>query len=199
MPRKKNIPHKKNSLSNTNSSKKTETSVDNESTKKNSFKEENINNINSDNNSKYIFNKNITNDILIDELDEDNEVPISIIYDNHKFILFTKNPLQHKKNTYKCCMWRRIKNKTTNNFSFCQSTITCKIINNKRNYYIGQQHSIDCNNVNIINYQNKYYDTTKLSSNYIKEEYINRLNEYIKSSKESHITKKKFKAYALNI
>ena len=138
------MPHKKNSLSNTNSSKKSETSVDNESTKKNSFKEENIKNNNLDINGKYIFNKNITNDILIYELDEDNEVPISIIYGNHKFILFTKNASQHKKITYKCCLWRRIKNKTTNNFYFCQSTIACKIIYNKRNYYFGQQHSIDC-------------------------------------------------------
>ena len=38
-----------------------------------------------------------------------------------------------------------------------------------------------------------------MDSNIIKSEYINRLKEYVKTSKESHITINKFKVYDLNI
>ena len=62
---------------------------------------------------------------------------LTIIYDNHKYIMFTKNPDEHNKNTYKCCLWRRIRNKSTTNCSFCNATITCKNINNNRIYYLG--------------------------------------------------------------
>ena len=85
-----------------------------------------------------------------------------------------KDVLEGKKQV-KFSLWRRIKNKTTSDFSFCQSTISCKIYNNKRNYYIRQPHSIDCNNINCIISNNKDYNITKLSSNTLKSEYINKL------------------------
>ena len=75
---------------------------------------------------KYIMNKDITNDIAIEDYDKLTQIPKIIIYNSHKFIL-TTNLIKHKKNKYKCILWRRIKDKTVNNFNFCSSTITCKI------------------------------------------------------------------------
>ena len=62
--------------------------------------------------------------------------------------------MEHKKNTYKCCLWRRIRNKTSSMPSFCNSTITSKIENDNKVYYIGLPHSYDCNNIyNISEYE----------------------------------------------
>ena len=80
---------------------------------------------NNDISPKYIFNKEITNEIIIEEKDEVNNIPNIIIYDNHKYIMTTINPENHNKNTHKCILWRLTKDKTTNNYNFCSSTITC--------------------------------------------------------------------------
>lgn len=48
-------------------------------------------------NEKYIFNKYINNEIIIEYVDLNTQIPLTIIYDNHKYIMFTKNPEEHKK------------------------------------------------------------------------------------------------------
>ena len=48
-------------------------------------------------NKKYILNQNITKDIAIEEYDPKTNILLTIIHDNHKYILFTKNPKEHKK------------------------------------------------------------------------------------------------------
>ena len=75
---------------------------------------------------KYIVDKDITKDIIIEEFDESPDLPIKIIYDNHIFILTTNKPKGRKKVTFKCILWRRIKDKTSNNFNFCSPIIIIK-------------------------------------------------------------------------
>ena len=83
-------------------------------------------NINNNISSKNIFNKDITNEINIDEVVELTNIPNIIICDNCKYILITINPKNHNENTYKCILWRLIEDKTKNIY-FCNSIITCKI------------------------------------------------------------------------
>ena len=77
--------------------------------------------------SKYITNKYITNEIIIEIYDNNLNIPYNIIYDNHKYILTSKNPEICNKNTYRCSLWGRIKGKTKTEYSFCYSKIACKI------------------------------------------------------------------------
>lgn len=46
---------------------------------------------------KYIMNKDITNDITIEDYDELTHIPKIITYDSHKFTLTTTNRIKHKK------------------------------------------------------------------------------------------------------
>ena len=46
---------------------------------------------------KYIIDKDITKDIIIEEFDESLDIPIKIIYDNHIFILTTNSQKAGKK------------------------------------------------------------------------------------------------------
>ena len=80
---------------------------------------------------KYIIDKVITKDIIIDKFDESIDLPIKIIYDNHIYILTSNKPKDRKKVTFKCILWLKIKDKTSNNYNFCSSTIKCKINKNK--------------------------------------------------------------------
>ena len=48
-------------------------------------------------NEKYIFNKIINNEIIIENIALNKQIPLIIIYDNHKYIMFTQNPEEHQK------------------------------------------------------------------------------------------------------
>jgi hypothetical protein len=76
---------------------------------------------------------------------------------------------------------RRIRNNSYKNSSFCNATLTGKIINDNRNYFIGQHYSNDCNN---INYNNINIDS-KINSKFInqfKTEFLDKLKDYLKNS-----------------
>jgi hypothetical protein len=80
--------------------------------------------------------------------------------------------------------------------AFCNSSITCKIKNNQRLYYIGLPHSYDCNNIN----DNNTTQTNQIKNN-IKEhkkEFINKLKDYIKNNIGSNLSIKTFQSYCLN-
>lgn len=48
--------------------------------------------------NKCVFSKNITDEIKKEDfLEDDNKIPTTIIYDEHKYILFAKNLIQQKK------------------------------------------------------------------------------------------------------
>ena len=152
MPRKKNIPNKLISEFNKTDLENDQNEINENTSLQDNNTNNKVNNIKNLNNNKaldkYIFNKDITEELKIEEIDEETNIPTKLIYDNHSYVLFTSNPSNHNKNTYKCALWLRIKDKTTNKFSFCYSTITCKINSNKvRKYFIGKHLSQDCDKV----------------------------------------------------
>lgn len=208
MPRKKKTP-KKSIQSNYENKQITEKKNVNE--KLNGYNESNLTNRiqlhQSEDNSnkiedcKYIPNKEITKEIIIEEYDNITNIPISIIYDNKKFILTTKYLELRIKNTYRCSLWRRLKGKTTNDYSFCYSSITCRIKkNNERKYYITQDHSKDCQNINNKNNSLETDNNKENISKNLKEEFMNKICEYIKNnnSKSTNLLKA-VKGYSMYI
>ena len=190
MPRKKKIPNKLISKCNETEFEINENDK-NEANEYTNIQGNNINNKvnnmkNLNNNKslyKYIFNKGITEELKKDLIDEETNIPNKLIYDNHYYVLITSNPSNHKKNTYKFALFRRIKDKTTNKFAFCYSTITCKINSNKvRKYDIGKQHSKDCdkvynNNIELDNMISNKNDKT------LKKEFITKIKNYMNKNK----------------
>lgn len=77
-----------------------------------------------------------------------------------------------------------IKRKTTTEYSFCYSTITCKINNNnERRYFIGQAHSQDCQNISTTA-RSLFSETIKNNNaKDLNHEFITKINEYINNNK----------------
>ena len=148
---------------------------------------------------KYIFNKDITDVLKIDEIDKETNIPTKLIYDNHYYVLITSNPSNRKKNTYKCALWRRIKDKTTTKYSFCYSAITCKINSNKiRKYFIGKQHSKDCDKVYNNNIELDNVISIKNENN-LKKEFMTKIKNYMNNNNFVKLTLQNLKGYVMHI
>ena len=46
---------------------------------------------------KFIFNKDITDELKIEEIDEETNIPTKLLYDNYYYVLITSNPSNRKK------------------------------------------------------------------------------------------------------
>ena len=127
-------------------------------------------------------------------------MPIKIIYDNHIYILTSNKPKGRKKVTFKCILWRRIKDKTSNNYNFCSSTIKCKINKNKElKYYIGNPHSYDCNKVNNIleNNDKNNCDISKKENR--QNDLINKIKIYLEQDKNVKKNLYNIKGYVMHL
>ena len=110
----------------------------------------------------------------------------------------------HSKNSYRCCLYRRQRDKTSNRYSFCNSSITCKINNNKeRIYYIGKAHSKDCTKVTNINKHNLSYNENVNNIKNLKDEFKLKVKYYLYNTNKSpfqfKINKRILYVYILSI
>lgn len=159
-----------------------------------------INKIEHNQKEKYIIDKDITKDISIEQFDDSLNIPIKIIYDNHIFILTTNKPKGRKKITFKFILWRRIKDKTSNNFNFCNSTIKCKInIHKEFKYYIGNPHSYDCNKFNNILENNDINISDNNKKDNLKTDLINKIKLYMEDDKNYKKNLYNIKGYVMHL